>query len=352
MARILIIDSYYPDFINSLPVISYATPRTYEEELALVLDHHFGTGDSYSYHLKQQGWDAIDIIANYHGLQHKWAHDFNASGTLDEILLAQIAYYKPEVLFFQDLSVLPAATLENLRQRYLLAGQCSCPMPDIERVRQFAVLFTSFPHYIRRFEEVGVKAIYMALAFDERFASSADLKRNIDIAFVGGVGRDSHWLAGTDLLELVASEFPHKFQWWGYGVERLSSSSRLLKCYQGQAWGNEMYGIYRRSKIVINRHGEVAGPYANNLRLFESTGSGALLITEDRKNLWNLFSAREISAYITPQHAISEIRDHLEHENIRRFVAKCGQQRTLKTHTYSRRMKDVSDHLTAMLCPA
>jgi hypothetical protein len=40
-----------------------------------------------------------------------------------------------------------------------------------------------------------------------------------------------------------------------------------------------MYRVLECSKIVINHHGDVA-PWANNLRLFEATGTGALLLTD------------------------------------------------------------------------
>jgi hypothetical protein len=45
-----------------------------------------------------------------------------------------------------------------------------------------------------------------------------------------------------------------------------------------------MYKILGRSRIVLNHRGDIA-PFANNLRLYEATGMGALLITDWKKNL-------------------------------------------------------------------
>jgi spore maturation protein CgeB len=42
-----------------------------------------------------------------------------------------------------------------------------------------------------------------------------------------------------------------------------------------------MFKILARSKIVINRHGTIAGNYAVNMRMYEATGSGAMLVTEN-----------------------------------------------------------------------
>jgi hypothetical protein len=41
-----------------------------------------------------------------------------------------------------------------------------------------------------------------------------------------------------------------------------------------------MYRVLARSGIVVNRLGPVAEGAANNMRLFEATGAGALLLTE------------------------------------------------------------------------
>ena len=54
-----------------------------------------------------------------------------------------------------------------------------------------------------------------------------------------------------------------------------------------------MYKVYGRSKIVINRHGEVAQGFANNMRMFEATGMGALLMTGQSPNLSDFFSEKE-----------------------------------------------------------
>ena len=52
--------------------------------------------------------------------------------------------------------------------------------------------------------------------------------------------------------------------------------------------GRHMYQIYGRSQVVINRHGEVAQGYSNNLRIFEAPGMNALLMTEASPNIVKL----------------------------------------------------------------
>lgn len=347
MPRIAIVDTNYQSYLDSLPSPLLGD---YETELARHLSRGFGTYDCYSFYLKQEGWETLDIVANYTELQKRWAMEHGwTDGSNVLITLQQIEDFRPDCVLMQDLSFFDAATLEFLRRKYLLVGQCSCPMPAAEKVSKFHTLFTSFPHYVERFKALGVQAHYLPLAFDPRMLSEESTQKQFDISFVGGVGKRSHWKAGTEMLERVAGEFRESFVWFGYGRENLVTGSPLIRCYGGPCFGREMYRVYGRSKIVIARHGEVAEGYSNNLRMFEATGMGAMLLTERSKNLNDLFGSEECDCYEDGDDLIGSLTLHLEDEILRSYTAKNGQARTLKHHTYAHRMKVVSDVLTAAL---
>lgn len=342
MSRIIIIDTYYPDFLKTLTI---DPDSTYQAELDKVLWQSFGTADFYSRGLRAYGWDAIDVIANEERLQRMWAKENHGAG---DVLLAQIADFKPDVVFFQDLSVCRPEVLAQLKIKYIVAGQCSCPMPAEEKVKQFDVLFTSFPHYIAKFESLGVRAVYNPLAFDPIITlarTPPPVEREIDVAFVGGVGNPSHWQYGMQVLDKIARRIPTSF-FWGYGYDLLSSNSPIRQRYRGQAFGLRMYEILQRSKIVINRHGEVAQGYSNNMRLFEATGCGALLFTENSPNIGDFFNNDEVVIYHSPDEAVYRIEYFLGDWDDRGLpIAMRGQDRTMRDHTYSKRMKTVSDVL-------
>lgn len=363
--RILIIDTYYPEVVKALPV---DPALTYEENLKKILSFSFATADFYSRNLRNLGWDAVDVIANHTGLLEKYWHENRMFDSA--ILDHQIKSFDPEVVFFQDLSLVRDATL-HLEGR-IRAGQLSCPWPGDEIVSRFDILYTSFPHYIPRIEALGVRAVYNPLAFEPsvvwrlgaerpdewRFRDIPNgvtyewVKPRIhDVVFIGGVGNPSHWKYGMEVLETVAREIP-TFKWWGYGYDTLPADSALRRCYQGEAWGLQMYEILLQSKICLNRHGEVAEGYANNMRMFEATGCGAMLLTEQKQNLQDLFTDDEAFGYADSVWAVAMIRQFLANDNEREAMAKAGQQRTLRDHTYQQRMKTVSETLKGMLCPA
>jgi hypothetical protein len=339
--RIIIIDTYYQDVLTR-----FATQHpewallSRDAHLEAVLDSLFGTADFYSRNLRLLGWNAIDMIANYPGLQ--------GDGDLVSETLAQIDQYHPDVLFLQDLRFLPAEDVAQLRkQGILIAAQLSCPLPELEFLCGPQIIFTSFPHYVEKLPKLGTgRVVYSALACEpsaisRTLAGQPAPERDIDVLFVGGVGKDVHWRAGTEALEALASAFGPRFHWYGYGQQWLEADSPLHACYRGEAWGIDMYRLLLRAKIVVNRHGEVAEGCANNMRLFEATSAGALLVTEAAPNLSDFFGSDEVLSY-EPGELSVKVRWALANLDEAEAIAARGQTRTLTEHTYHKKMAQVS----------
>jgi len=104
-----------------------------------------------------------------------------------------------------------------------------------------------------------------------------------------------------------------------------------------------MYQVLRNSLLTLNHHGNIP-PCANNMRLFEATGVGTLLITDWKENLHEMFDlGKEVIAYRTPEECAELIQYYLEHEDEREQIARAGQQRTLREHTYYQRVQELVD---------
>jgi spore maturation protein CgeB len=109
-----------------------------------------------------------------------------------------------------------------------------------------------------------------------------------------------------------------------------------------------MYEVLVRSRIALNRHGEIAAGYANNMRLYEATGVGCLLVTERGRNLTELFEpGREVVAYEDEDDLVEQLRHYTVHDDERRRIAAAGQERTLREHTYVQRMRELAAMLEA-----
>ena len=129
---------------------------------------------------------------------------------------------------------------------------------------------------------------------------------------------------------------------YGQGVKNLSIFSKIRKYHYGEKWGLEMYSILQRSFISLNRHICTSKNYANNMRLYEATGMGSLLLTDHKDNLNEIFEIdKEIVTYKSKEEASDKAFYYLRNPDQLKKIALAGQKRTLKDHTYEKRMEEL-----------
>jgi spore maturation protein CgeB len=113
-----------------------------------------------------------------------------------------------------------------------------------------------------------------------------------------------------------------------------------------------MYRALSSASIVLNRHIESAEGHANNMRLFEATGMGALLLTEEAPNLSRLFEpGGDVATYREAADLADSVEHFLEAGDELDAIAAAGRRRTLEDHSYRRRMGELATTLQARLSP-
>ena len=91
-------------------------------------------------------------------------------------------------------------------------------------------------------------------------------------------------------------------------------------------------------------HAEVAGDYAANVRMFEVSGVGSLLVTDHKKRIESLFEPdREILTYGSKEECTEKLRWAVEHPEEARQMALAGQKRTLREHSVEKRVEQLYD---------
>ena len=340
--RILIVDTCYDAFLDahyrSLPGLAEAP---YEEQWQALMATHFATADAYSHNLAKAGVAAHEVIVNSEHLQGAWARKHAAESEGDALLLEQVRWFEPDVVYFQNLNVLDDSTLVALRRDgRLVVGQIASAAPAASRLRLFDLVLTSFPHYVDRFRALGVGSEYFRIGFDPRILDDLnDAPPDRDLVFVGALNR-LHHRRGNGVFNRAARHVPIEF--WGYDLRGWPPWSRIRRGYRGQAWGLEMYGLLRDARISLNRHIAEAEGHANNMRLYEATGVGSFLLTDEGSNLAELFeSGSEVVTYADVDDLVEKARYFLAHEDERAAIAAAGQARTLRDHTYEVRMREL-----------
>lgn len=353
--RILIVDTLYAEFMAShyreRPGLANAP---YDVQWRSLMERSFGTGDAYSHHLKGLGHEAHEFIVNCEPLQARWAteHDLRPATARyrgdrrgrEQLVLAQAETYAPDVCYVQNLEVLSDKALGALGSRSLLVGQLSTEPPSLRRLRRYDLLVTPLPRLADALSRRGVPAAYMPLAFDTRVAERLGERTEParwGAVFIGSLKRFRRW-SSNRIVGTAAESAPIDF--WGYGERQWPRRSAVRRNYHGTAWGLDMYQVLRDSRIAVNRHGDVAGTEAANMRLFEATGMGTLLVTDRKTNLGDLFSdGDEVVTYTDAAGLAHQIRHYLAEDDERAAIARAGRARTFRDHSYARRMAELTE---------
>jgi spore maturation protein CgeB len=363
--RFLIIDTDYPAFLQWLyaqdPSLKH---KTYEQQMQVRAESLFACGVSYSSNLRKLGYEAHHIFFNNEHMQTAWAREHGRQINtrwqfrfrrgfvpwlsrakdphwLYDILTAQIQYYKPDVLLNNYLP-LSTAYFRNMKPYVrLLVGSHGSPLPKDRDFGVYDLMLSVVENFVDYFRRAGVNSELLRLGFEplvlEKLNGAA---RSIPVSFVGQLTRDhasrQHW------LEYLCQRLP--VQVWMPSKHGLRHDSPVMRYHQGAVWGLEMYEIFHQSLITLNHHIDVADAYAGNGRLFEATGIGTLLVTDWKKNLHEMFEpGREVVAYRSAEECAAMVQYYLEHAEEREAIARAGQQRTLRDHTYYQRMQEFVD---------
>jgi hypothetical protein len=113
-----------------------------------------------------------------------------------------------------------------------------------------------------------------------------------------------------------------------------------------QVFGSEMLRVLAKSKITFHRRADLVDGCAGAMRLFEATGMGAMLLTDEDSDIGLVFEPGvEVVTYSSYEDCVEKIRYFLEHESERERIALKGQERTFNDHSLNARYTFVAEQL-------
>ena len=313
--------------------------------------------DSFSRGMQSLGNEGIEILCNAEHIQKAWAREngfeYSEDGWIQEIIRAQIAELKPDVIYIQGISrdpqsFLPEGTFRAENPFVKLVVAYSGFPHDIDRFDGVDVVISGAPQLVSYYAKRGLDSHLVYHGFDDAVLDHLDPSyspenkgpNGYEFAFSGlsGVGfRDGHKGRYWDLIRLILDT---GLEAWVYDrLEYLTEENRLpadsvkqlSKAMQGAqgrveperivvmlreilseqfgsddpriplselfpdrchppAFGLDMFEVLRRSKIAFNRHTDALGEAAfGNIRVFEATGVGSCLVTDFADNGHDLF---------------------------------------------------------------
>ena len=365
--RVLIVDHYY-DAVTAWiyagnPGLDRADHAT---QLARIHDALFGQTAFQVAALRTLGHEASDSLVNVRPLQAAWAREHGVrlspvtrwgrrrrgrwpplarrpdSRWMGEALLAQVRSARPDFVLIESMDLLRLELVAAIRaETGFVVGQVATELPTDRTYGSYDLVVSSIPDQVDRFRGEGGDAEWLPLAFEPAVVDRVPkVERDVDVSFVGSFS--SRYDDRAQIVEAVARSAP--LQTWTGDASALPADSPIQPTIRGSAWGRGMFEVLARSRITLNTHGRISGNAANNLRLFEGTGMGALLVTDARSNMGDLFDVgREVVTYRDASEAAEVVAHFVAHPGEASAIAAAGQRRTLQDHTWLDRMGRLVD---------
>jgi spore maturation protein CgeB len=383
----------YPGYLESFYRNNPSAKNlSYEEHYNLLINDATEFAGSYTRNFMKLGINAKCIISNDSFLQSKWKSENSLSSDRNsDILFEQVNSFKPDILWIENLSFINHDWFNKVRIKIksiklIIAYHCAPYSTDtLDKLKNADFIITCTPGLKQSFEDEGLKAYLVYHGFDSELLAKIDKKGDVSakkLVFSGSLitGGNFHnarinlienlvkektdlalyvtleknyrirakqliYLLVSFLKKLKLKKLTDRIPIFEYGRSPVKRySDELLKANHQPLYGIDMYNLFYRSKIVLNIHIGVAGDYAGNMRMFEVTGVGSCLLTDNKKNMSDLFEAgREVIVYDSPEDCINKVKWLLEHEAERDNIARMGQKKTLEMHTVENRCKSIID---------
>ena len=108
----------------------------------------------------------------------------------------------------------------------------------------------------------------------------------------------------------------------------------------GEAWGLAMYDIIQRSVVTFNIHESLLKGYVGNMRMFEASGVGTMILNDEGINLSELFvPGKEIETYKNMKEVVEKANYYVNNPEKAIEIGKNAQARTVKDYNYDEYVK-------------
>ena len=361
--KVIFFSSYYPKYLDAFykknPLLS---SRSYDEQMDALRKDYFGDWASYLPSFSKLGAEPHLIIPNCKPLQQAWARENNVKWDLKNweysLPIEQVKKIKPDVFYIGNMFEYYGEFLDAIKHHAKkIFGWIACEIPPGVKPVQLDLVLSSLPLFVERFRNDGLNAEFLTAAFDATILNAIDERttQDINFSFIGSLTRAhgkrinmiKHLIDQTDLeffgLNIEAIPDERSF------LKRLTTPGIYKKRFRGEAWGLDMYKILKRSKITFNAHIDISEGYIANMRMYEATGVGTLLLTDGNKAPVKPFKDDEVVYYDSIIDAVEKYKYYLSHETERNEIANRGQMRTLTDYNYDKISARLFDYFAEYL---
>lgn len=364
------ITNYSQEFVRRFDARRSDLQRArYAQQHAAIVGERYGWSDYLVRNLADLGHETALFIANHKRAQRQWARECElgrSNHAANDVVLEQLKAFRPDVVFFEDSLSFSAEFARDVRRRVpsvkAIVAYVGIVRTDIDLLGEADLVVTCADQLTERVRAAGAQAVTMLHAFEPAVLPTLSRRRErIDVSFAGsffpGVHAKRYDLlcalldAGVE-LEVYTNAFQMSAVELARHVARSIRSSPgavrwlwgpLRKYSRPPEYGKSMLEVLFNSAISLNSHGDAVETFAANMRLFEVTGCGACMVTDWKPNLATLFEpGAEVMTFRSDDECVEVVKWLLEHETEREAIARAGQRRTLRDHTFRARCEELT----------
>lgn len=259
---------------------------------------------------------------------------------LVEILIEQVDRFEPDVIYLQDPVGFDSRFLRMLKKRpRLVIGWRAANIPPSVDWRDIDLLVSNHQPSLRKAKKLGIRwQEHLLPGFPAWIAEKLGSQEpETDVVFSGYVSFE-HKARMRALARLAEAsrrgdrDRPLSIEYYVNRDPALPQS--IVEHTRQQLWGLAMFSGFRRGRVALNIHIDLAKRQASNMRLFEATGVGAFLLTDYKPNIAEYFEpGSEVETFRSPGEMLEKIEYYLDRPEERRAIAEAGQRKTLAKFT-------------------
>jgi SAM-dependent methyltransferase len=355
--RIVQVESFYTHCLDDI-YRNHAglAGQRFADQVDALLDSGFSGGHNTVPSMNPQRWDTHYLIPNCRAAQSQWALEHGSDpqrSSLAHILEAQLRAIDPDVLYLSDIPGFDFSILERLPRRPFVVGWHASIVDARIPWHQIDLVLSGIRHIRESAVALGARAAdtFMPAAPPYRNPMGTLAAPRHDLVFSGSFSGHIHHERAAQYRALSRQIGPREIALYTPGAFPLDPEDRIALF--APVFGRDVLELYARSRIVLDSRGDFQLPdqgarETSNMRIFEATRAGALLITEHCDNLTRYFQpGEEIITYHDTAELVEKVNFYLDPDNeaLRHRIATAGLARVRRDHLLEHRAAWLEDIL-------
>jgi spore maturation protein CgeB len=387
--KIAFLDSIYPEHVEQ---VYKENPNlknnSSEEQVEFIRWHALSSYVRWFEILENRGFETCTFNSNLNSVNFTWAKENNykncSNNNIWRIGIEKIKRFNPDMIFVFTPSTyiennFLTELVESLNTKPKLVAWYGANCGSEKIFRYFSLTLSNSKQLVQSLREKEINSEYLQHSFDPIILDNIQSpKKKINkTVFFGNLDYSSDdFQPRTELLQEIASKtksidiygalkkptlterFKNKYldtrhefsksvsnfiplqklQYWSdknnLPTRSLSIKANFARRVKAPLYGKEMLQKLSKYKIALNYHNAHTGNYACNMRLFEATGLGCCLLTDNKSDLKDFFTPeKEVITYNNLDELEENINYLIKNPKICNEISKLGQKRCLQNHS-------------------